>query len=78
MSALRCANRSTGHLDFVGEYQDGQMVLWREAARADGSKVLQRMVWKKITADQLDWSWERSKDAGKTWEVVWPVHYTRK
>lgn len=66
------------YLDFVGAFKEGQMVLWREAAHADGSRVLQRMVWKKITADELDWSWERSKDAGKTWEVVWPVHYTRK
>lgn len=66
------------YLDFVGEFKDGQMILSRTAAKADGTKSLQRMVWKNISADELDWSWERSKDDGKTWEVVWPIHYKRK
>ena len=66
------------YLDFVGDFKDGQMILSREAARPDGTRVLQRMVWKNITANELDWSWERSKDKGQTWEVMWPVHYKRK
>jgi len=67
-----------GYLDFVGEFKDGQMILSREAVRPDGTKVLQRMVWKNIQANQLDWSWEASKDGGKTWSVQWPIHYKRK
>jgi len=66
------------YLDFTGELKDGQMILSREATRPDGTKIMQRMVWKNITANELDWSWERSKDSGKTWEVVWPIHYKRK
>jgi hypothetical protein len=66
-----------GYLDFTGEFKDGQMILSREATRPDGSKVMQRMVWKNITANEFDWSWERSKDGGKTWEVLWPIHYKR-
>lgn len=66
------------YLDFVGEFKDGQMILWREAAKSDGTKVMQRMVWKNITANELDWSWESSKDKGQTWQVLWPVHYKRK
>jgi hypothetical protein len=66
-----------GYLDFVGEFRDGQMILAREAAAKDGKKVLQRMVFKNITAKELDWSWERSVD-GKAWQVVWPIHYKRK
>jgi hypothetical protein len=66
------------YLDFVGEFKDGQMVLAREASRPDGSKSLQRMVFKNITPDEFDWSWEGSKDGGKSWTVIWPIHYKRK
>lgn len=67
-----------GYLDFVGEFKDGQMVLWREATRPNGIHVLQRMVWKNIARDEFDWSWEASEDSGKTWKVQWPIHYKRK
>jgi len=66
------------YLDFVGEFKDGQMMLWRDAVRPDGTKVIQRMVFKNIKKDELDWSWEASKDGGKNWEVMWPIHYKRK
>jgi hypothetical protein len=66
-----------GYLDFSGEFKDGRMILQREAVR-NGSKILQRMVWKNITANELDWSWESSSDGGKTWQVNWPIHYKRR
>ena len=65
-----------GYLDFIGDFKDGQMTLQREAVQ-NGQKTLQRMVWKNITANELDWSWEASTDGGKTWQVNWPVHYKR-
>jgi hypothetical protein len=52
------------------------MILQREAIR-NGEKILQRMVWKNISANELDWSWESSADGGKTWQVNWPIHYKR-
>jgi len=67
-----------GYLDFVGEFKDGQMILARDALRPDGTKVVQRMVFKNITHNEFDWSWESSKDGGKTWQVQWPIHYKRK
>jgi hypothetical protein len=67
-----------GYLDFAGKFQDGEMILAREATRPDGSKGLQRMVFKNISPDEFDWSWEASKDGGKTWTVVWPIHYKRR
>jgi hypothetical protein len=67
-----------GYLDFVGEFKNGQMILAREATRPDGTKSLQRMRFKNITHDEFDWSWEGSKDGGKTWTVLWPIHYKRK
>ena len=67
-----------GYLDFTGEFRDGQMILAREAVRRNGQKVLQRMVFKNITPNELDWSWEASTDGGKTWQVNWPIHYKRR
>jgi hypothetical protein len=66
------------YLDFVGEFKDGQMILAREVTRPDGTRATQRMVFKNIGADEFDWSWEASKDAGKTWQVQWPIHYKRR
>ena len=66
------------YLDFVGEFKDGQMILQRETIGKNGAKAMQRMVWKNIAANEFDWSWEASKDGGKTWQVQWPIHYKRK
>ncbi len=66
------------YLDFTGDFKDGQMVLQREAKSPDGKTLLQRMVWKNIAANEFDWSWESSRDGGKTWQVNWPIHYKRK
>ena len=66
------------YLDFVGEFKDGQMILGREFRKADGTKIMHRMVFKNITPNSFDWSWEASKDGGKTWQVQWPIKYTRK
>ena len=66
------------YLDFSGEFKDGQMILQREAVAANGNRTLQRMVYKNITANEFDWSWESSADGGKSWQVNWPIHYKRK
>jgi hypothetical protein len=66
-----------GYLDFVGDFSNGQMILQRETIHKR-TKILQRMVWKNITANEFDWSWEASRDGGKTWQVNWPIHYKRK
>ena len=71
-------DNQAAYLDFVGEFKDGQMILGREVTRPDGSKALQRMVFKNIKSDSFDWSWEASKDAGKTWQVAWQIHYQRR
>ena len=67
-----------GYLDFVGGFTDGHMFFQRDAVKQDGSKVLQRMIWKNVTANEFDWSWESSSDGGKTWQVQWPIHYKRR
>ena len=36
------------------------------------------MVYQNISRNEFDWSWEQSFDSGKTWKVLWPIHYKRK
>ena len=67
-----------GYIDLVGGFANGEMTLSRQATRPDGTQVQMRMVYKNISKDEFDWSWESSKDGGKTWSVVWPIHYKRK
>jgi hypothetical protein len=66
-----------GYLDFVGEFADNRMVLQRSATR-QGQTFLQRMIWYNIEHEQFDWNWERSDDDGRTWQVLWQIHYTRR
>lgn len=65
------------YLDFTGEFADGKMTLRREFFLPDGKPVKQRMVFSNITADSLDWNWERSDDGGRTWKTNWRLSYRR-
>jgi len=65
------------YLDFTGKFEDGRMTLSRDAI-VRGEACKQRMVWHNIQGDRLEWNWERSDDGGKTWRVLWQIHYVRK
>ena len=65
------------YLDFTGKFEDGKMILSRDAI-VRGESCKQRMVWYNIEADQFDWNWERSDDGGSIWRVLWHIHYQRK
>ena len=69
-------DNQAAYLDFSGGKQGDTFVFWRDATKPDGTKVKQRMVFKNITKNAFDWSWESSTD-GKTWKVEWPIHYVR-
>jgi hypothetical protein len=43
----------------------------------DGREVEKRMVFSDIAADAFLWRWERSEDAGATWEPLWVIEYNR-
>lgn len=66
------------YLDFSGGFQDGKMILSRNSKDKNGSPIKQRMVYYNITENDFDWKWEISGDIGKTWELKWKIHYTRK
>lgn len=65
------------YLDFTGKFEDGKMVLVRDAL-FQGQVIKQRMVWYNIEESQFDWNWERSDDGGETWQVQWQIKYKRK
>jgi len=65
------------YLDFTGKFEDGRMILSRDAL-VKGQACKQRMVWYDIEENKLEWNWERSDDNGKSWQVLWQIHYTRK
>ena len=69
-------DNSGSYLDFTGRFEDGKMILVRNAI-VRGEACKQRMVWYNIEADQFDWNWERSDDGGSTWRTLWQIHYTR-
>lgn len=66
-----------GYLEFTGGSADGRMTLARTYQK-DGKTIHQRMVYFDISADAFTWNWEGSKDGGKSWDVVWQIHYTRR
>ena len=70
-------DNSGSYLDFTGTFEDGKMILSRDAI-VRGEACKQRMVWYNIEASQLDWNWERSDDGGITWRVLWQIHYQKK
>jgi hypothetical protein len=66
------------YLDFVGEFKDGKMMLWREFTGKQGKKVKQRMIFSNIQADSREWNWESSVDDGQTWKTNWKIFYKRR
>lgn len=64
------------YLDFLGGFEDGAMEL-RRAGELDGRPALFRVRWESIEHDSLDWSWQRSDDAGESWTSLWELEYTR-
>ena len=69
-------DNSGSYFDFTGNFNNGKMILQRDAI-VRGEACKQRMVWYEIQADKFEWNWERSDDEGKTWKVLWNIHYTR-
>jgi hypothetical protein len=70
-------DNSGNYFDFVGSFRDGVMDL-RTERLIDGEPVPYRMIWYNISADSLDWSWQKSGDGGENWQNLWKIHYVRR
>ena len=62
---------------FTGGWSDDRMILSHTVTRKDGSTIIQRMVFRDITADSLTWDWQASTDDGKSWKTNWQIFYKR-
>ncbi len=66
------------YLDFTGNFGNGKMILSHQTITPKGENVQQRMVYYNISKNDFDWNWESSSDNGKTWDLKWKIHYSRK
>lgn len=72
-------DNQASYLDFVGDLSNpDEKVFVMDTIGRNGAPVKMRMVFHHISSDSFDWRWERSADGGKTWQIQWPIHYTRK
>jgi hypothetical protein len=67
-----------GYLLFSGEFKTGKMTLQTEPFLRGEKTLINRMVFRNITPNSLDWDWQTSADSGKTWEDLWNIHYAKK
>jgi hypothetical protein len=65
------------YLDLVGGRADGWFMFER-AAPERGERARQRMVFRDVTADAFQWTWESSPDDGRTWVLRWAIDYRRR
>lgn len=63
--------------EFTASFRDGAMHFQGETHRANGEKVLRRMVLTPEPEGVHHFS-ERSSDGGKIWQVAYDYHYRRK
>ena len=62
---------------FTGGFADGRLTLATDDLR-DGRPGKLRMTFYNLAAHSFDWTWERSDDAGATWNTLWQLHYQRR
>jgi hypothetical protein len=69
-----------GYLLFSGGVDDEGIMRLYGSPRSlpDGRTRQMRMSWVDVGPDAFDWHWESSFDGGRTWEMAWEIHYTRR
>ena len=53
------------------------MELRTPAVERAGETIIQRMVFRDITAHSLEWDWQGSRNNGETWADLWNITYQR-
>lgn len=64
--------------EFTGEYRDGAMVFEGESHRANGKKVLRKLIFYNLGPDKVRQYSEMSLDNGKNWQIAYDFIYVRK
>lgn len=66
------------YLDFTGGKEGDTFTFNRQFPGKDGHLIQQKMIYLDIRPDSFTWKWMRSDDAGKTWQLLWQIYYTRR
>jgi hypothetical protein len=66
------------YMAFEGKLEGDKRIFERSTIDKKGKPIIQRMVFKDISADSFTWDWESSADNGKTWTLNWQILYKRK
>lgn len=69
------ADNSGGYFHFRGITEGGKRIFTMTEEDARGA--LYRMVFSDITDNTLTWTWEGTRDGGKSWKTAWQIFYTR-
>ena len=64
--------------EFTGELRDGAIHYDGETHRAEGRRVMRRMILTKLEDNRVRQYSERSLDGGKSWSVAYDYIYTRR
>jgi hypothetical protein len=64
-------------LQLDGESTNGRMTLSGETVDSSGVKLLQRITWERTGPAKVRQLWESSRDAGKTWVLIFDGRYQR-
>jgi hypothetical protein len=67
-----------GFLLLDGEFKDGVMTLAGDTPDPKGGAARDRIAWSKLPGGKVRQLWERSKDGGKTWSLVFDGTYVPK
>ena len=72
------ADNQGSYLDFKGSLKGNDRIFATSRKKADGSRVMLRMVFTDIQQDRFTWRWEASEDEGENWQLLWQIFYQRK
>lgn len=63
----------------TGKFEKNEMLLFTAPHELKkGGNGYNKMRFYNITSNEFDWNWEQTTDEGKTWKVIWSIHYKRK
>ena len=67
-----------GLLLLNGGLRNGAMVLSQHRPLRNGGTVLERITWTRLSPNKVRQLWDRSKDDGKSWTVIFDGIYIRR
>lgn len=72
------ADNQGGYFSLTGQVDGERRIFITDTTMKDGKPTAQRMVFHGIRRDALTWDWEKTEDGGRTWQLLWRIHYKRR